>query len=176
MGKGDAETAARRLRLLQAEFLEPTRGEPGLRTGTRTSPPAPLHLGILDHMKASVEEVIAHTRQQAPNASPIPAEAGDVYDWCVQQTPHLDGERQAIRDALIFRQSLEHAIAMGDIKAVRKLPCPGCGCYGLLWRAGAALCPYDRCTDSRGMANRWSLAQLAHHHVAFKKMLKTHAT
>ncbi|MEU9014324.1 hypothetical protein AB0D12_32045 [Streptomyces sp. NPDC048479] len=188
MGMGDDDTAARRLRLLQQELLDPWR-MPEDREGSRSARPAsrgqqlahspsPIHLGILDHMMKTRAEAIAHTRAVAPNAGPVPAEAAAVYDWMRQQTAHLGEEQQQTRETVIYRQGLEHAIAMGDTKVVRPHPCPACRCWGLEWDSGRqrAVCTYRPCSDERGMTHAWKLAELADHHVTAKKMLKVNAT
>lgn len=191
MGSGDEHTAARRLRLLQREFTEPARRGPVPKAEytdeARSSPPhstaqsrsdAPLNLGIVDYIGAAVAEVEQHTRAQAPDAGPIPADVAHVYEWARAHTPHLEPEMLAVREAMIYRQGLEHSIAMGDVKIVRPQPCPECRCYGLFWDNARrkAVCVNRRCTDVNGLAHAWSLARLAREHIARQKMLKTNAT
>lgn len=191
MGTGDEHTAARRLRLLQREFTQPPRTGPVPKAeyteSARSTPAqssshgrstAPLNLGIVDYIGAAVAEVVQHTRTEVPDAGPIPADAARVYDWMRQHTEHLDEARQTVREALIYRQGLEHAIAMGDITVVCPHPCPACRCYGVMWRdtEQLAVCVNVRCTDQYGMSHTWSLARLAHEHVARQKKLKANAT
>lgn len=178
MGTGD-DTASHRLRLLQAYYVEPGRsGTPGQRSAPTRKASAPLNLGIVSHMAASVAEVEQHTRAAAPQAGPRPAEAHKVYDWMREHTAHLDHERQLAREAIIYRQGLEHAICMGNTKIVRRHRCPGCGCVGLFWDSlrFAAVCVNRYCTDDDGMSSAWSLARLAQQHVAAQETFGTRAT
>ncbi|NEC17899.1 hypothetical protein [Streptomyces parvus] len=177
---GDS-TTERRLRLLQAEFTQHERRGPGDgRTATRTTSPAPLNLAVVDRITAAVNEVVEHTRaaDRSRPAGPVPADATRVYEWARQHTAHLDPERQQARETLIYRQGLEHAIAMGDTTVIRKHPCPGCGCWGLLWRPAVqrAACINRYCTDDDGISRSWPLATLAHHHIARQLGLRTSAT
>lgn len=179
LGEADAATAASRLQLLEQEFTTPRR-HPG-DTGARTRPthaPAPLDLGILDHMQAAVAEVVTHTRAAAPHAAPPPARAAAVYDWMRQHTAHLAPERQDAAAAIVYRQSLEHALAMGDESVVRRQPCPDCGCWGLFWRPAArrAACVNRHCADEDGRARTFTLAHLAQQHIATRETAARRAT
>lgn len=191
MGFGEDDTSERRLRLLQREFTQPARTGPVPKaqyTDAARSSPAqtsshgrsnpPLNLGIIDHVDRCVAEVIRHARADAPDAGPVPAEAARVYDWWRASTPELADERLAVREAIIYRQGLEHAIAMGNIQVVRPHTCPRCGCWGVFWRRTdqVAVCVNTRCHDEHGMASTWTLAALAEHHIQAQKMLKSHAT
>ena len=191
MGSGDEHTAARRLRLLQREFTEPARRGPVPKAeytdAARSSPPhstahgqsaPPLNLGIIDYIGAAVAEVEQHTRASAPDAGPVPADAAHIYEWARANTPHLEPEMLAVREAMIYRQGLEHSITMGDCDIVGPHPCPECQCWGLFWDNARqrAVCVNRRCTDVHGLAHAWSLARLAREHVARQKMLKTNAT
>lgn len=167
MGPGDTDTAtaAARLRLIADEFTAPTRSVSSTtaRPQARADSPAPLDLGVLDYMQAAVAEVVTHTRAAAPEAGPAPAEAHAVYAWMREHTAHLEDERQRAGEAIVLRQALEHALAMGDEKAVRSLPCPGCGCWGLFWRPATrkVVCVNRYCTDSAGAGRSFTLAHLA---------------
>lgn len=191
MGSGDSHTAARRLRLLQREFTQPASRGPVPKAeytdAARTSPPhstahsradAPVNLAIVHHIGRSVAEVEEYTRALAPDAGPIPADPPRIYEWSRSNTPDLEPGKLAVREAMIYRQGLEHSIAMGDVKIVRPHPCPKCGCYGLFWQSTRqrAICVNGRCTDANGLAHAWSLARLARQHVAAQKMLKMNAT
>lgn len=102
---GDDTTTEKRLRLLQAEFTQHQRREPGDgRTATRTTSPAPLDLNVFDRIRAAVNEVVEHTRTAAPDAGPIPADETRIYDWSRQHTAHLNDERQQARETFIYRQ------------------------------------------------------------------------
>ncbi|WP_097865851.1 hypothetical protein [Streptomyces sp. rh34] len=176
---GDDTTTERRLRLLQAEFTQLEQRGPGDgRTATRTESPAPLNLAVIDRIRAAVYEVETHTRAAVPDAGPLPADAARVYDWARQHTADLEPQRQQARETLIYRQGLEHAIEMGDASVIRKHPCPGCGCWGLIWRPAAhrAACVNRYCVDHDGLSHTWPLKTLAHHHVARQFATKTSAT
>ncbi|MFE4915893.1 hypothetical protein ACFRCX_30790 [Streptomyces sp. NPDC056652] len=173
------DEAAHRLRLLQQEFTTlPACGPGDGRTGRRVHPPVPLNLAVIDHITASVREVAEQARTAAPEAGPLPAAPASIYDWWRQNTPDLDDGAVQARETVIYRQSLEHAIAAGDHKVIRKHPCPGCGCWGLFWRPAAqrAVCVNLDCTDTNGMARTWELKHLAYEHIARQKMLKANAT
>lgn len=171
MGNGADDTtvtAERRMRLIRNEFTTRARStDPGPRTRAPHSP-SPIDLDILDHVTRSVAEIVTHTRAVAPDAGPAPADAAKVYAWMRDHTAHLDETRQRVRDTLVFRQSLEHAVRMGDEKAIRRERCPGCECWGLFWRAAAkrAVCVNRYCVDDMGRPSVWTLAQLAQHHMA----------
>jgi hypothetical protein len=181
MGTGD-DIAASRLRLLQAEFTRPGQHrEPGVRAAPTTAPTVPLNLNIVDHIRAAAAEVVAQARTDMPETHPHaaakPAEPAALYDWW-RSFPVKDEERQTVRDQVIYRQGLEHAIAMGDDKVVRRHPCPACGCYGLFWQSArrAAVCVNHLCTDDDGISHAWPLKRLAHEHIASQKMLRIRAT
>ncbi|MFJ5294507.1 hypothetical protein [Streptomyces sp. NPDC088348] len=167
------------MRLLQAEFSTPSRTAPTeysthpLNAAPRTratSPhsPAPMDLGVLDHITAAVTEVIEHTLAVAPDAGPAPAVPDEVYRWAAAATSTAGPGEQQARDTIIYRQGLEHAIAMGEDTVIRRHPCPQCGTYGLLWQAASrrVVCVHTRCTTRDGSSTSWSLAQIARHHIA----------
>ncbi|MFJ3699579.1 hypothetical protein ACIPW9_36560 [Streptomyces sp. NPDC090052] len=175
----DTATTASRMRLLRREFTTAPRPAPTQfvddpRTAaprSRTSPahsPAPMDLGVLDHVIAAVTEVIEHTLAVAPDAGPAPTMPDEVYQWAATATSTAGPGEQQARDTIIYRQGLEHAIAMGEDTVIRRHPCPQCGTYGLLWQSAArrAVCVHTRCTTRDGGPTSWSLAQLARHHVA----------
>lgn len=178
MGTGDESTAARRLRLLQREFTQPERRGRAERGSAPVHPSTPLNIRVYDYIGAKVAEVEEHTKAEAPDAGPLPADVSRIYDWARASTPDLDPGRLTVREAMIYRQGLEHAIEMGDVKVVRPHPCPKCRCYGLLWQSARqrAVCVNRHCTDANGLAHAWDLARLAREHVAAKNMLKSSAT
>lgn len=178
MGTGDtdATTAAARLRLIQSGDCTTPRRDPGERRAP-ASPysPALIDLNIFDYMRASVDEVIAHTRAEAPQAPPAPAEAAGVYGWMREHTEHLDTERRLAAEVLVYRQGLEHALAMGQRGVIQPHPCPACGCYGLQWQSvmRRAVCVYKRCPDDNGRARTFTLTQLARQHVKAREEISS---
>ncbi|MFF4338158.1 hypothetical protein [[Kitasatospora] papulosa] len=174
------DTTERRLRLLQAEFTQyQQRGpDPTGRTATRAEAPAPIDLGTLDYMAAVVTEVVKHTQAAAPDVAPYAGPLPGLYDWAREHTADLDEDRQQAREAMIYRQGLEHAIAMGDTTEVCKHPCPACGCWGLQWGEDEqkAVCTQHYCQDDEGLTHRWELKRLAYEYVAAKSALRSRAT
>ncbi|MFD8384281.1 hypothetical protein ACFV2X_38165 [Streptomyces sp. NPDC059679] len=176
----DAAVARARLRLLAAEFTTPRatrRAAAGRRTPT-TAPREPINLDILDHLTKSTREIVDYTREVVPDADPPPATAEGIYGWMVKLTPHLDVDRQMVRDAIIHRQALEHAIAMGDKDVIRYEECPGCTCWSLFWRYGEdqAACVNRYCADQLGRPSLWTLQQIAEHYVDVKYAARKAAT
>ncbi|MEU1133533.1 hypothetical protein ABZ383_27375 [Streptomyces sp. NPDC005900] len=178
MGMGDADSAAIRMRLIEAEFTTPRRTGDSGRRARSTEPAAPVDLGILAYMQASVDEVVSHTRAAAPDAPPPPATASAVYHWMDQNTAHLDAEKRQAAEVIVYRQALEHALAVGDESVVRRHPCPDCGCWGLFWRASArrAACVNRHCSGEGQAAHTFTLAQLARRHVASRESAVRRAT
>ncbi|MFE9491438.1 hypothetical protein ACFYNF_34210 [Streptomyces sp. NPDC006641] len=179
MGTGADDTTAQRLRLLQAEFVQPVRSGPGDGRSSRiTESPALVNLGVVDRIRAAVYEVEHHTRAAAPGAGQYTGEESRVYDWARRHTAHLEAEQQQAREAIIYRQGLEHAIAAGDITVIRRHPCPQCGCLGLYWYEAAqrAVCVNHYCTDDDGISNAWELKRLAQDHIAQKSTAARRAT
>lgn len=197
MSSGDTtESAAAMLRLLQDEFLTPGSPRRDIRVAQSTEPAAPLRLAIYDHIKATGDEIAGLTeslRAAAPT-TPRPAEADRVYAWMVAETAHLEAEVQLARDAVIYRQGLEHAILMGETKVIRRHACPACDTWGLMWDRdrytatgagpdeeptgprGAVVCLNRYCADDDGAATTWTLAQLAEDHVARRTRTAARAT
>ncbi|MFW3477401.1 hypothetical protein [Streptomyces microflavus] len=170
------DTTERRLRLLKAEFTQfERRGGGDGRTATRTESPAPLSLAVLDRIRAAVTEVVEHTRPP-PRRRPRPADDTRIYDWARQHTKDLAPEGRQAGEALIYRQGLDHAIAMGVTTVIRQHPCPACGCLGLYWRAGRAACVNHYCVDDDGMSRTWSLARIAREHIARQEAVRARAT
>ncbi|MEV5703111.1 hypothetical protein AB0L55_37220 [Streptomyces anthocyanicus] len=169
------DSAAARLRQLNQYFLQhPVTGPTEGRTPTRT-PGAPLSLATLDHVQASVAEVVEHARATNPDAGPAPSRADAIYDWARQHTEHADEAAQQRAAVIEYRQYLEHAIRAGDWrKAIRPQRCPECRCFGLMWQAGMqqALCTNTECVDRDGTSTTVTLARLAHEHIAGRKKLR----
>lgn len=136
---------------------------PGRAPRTGSTPPA--SLDIIDHLTRAQHEVAAYTRTVAPDAGPAPR--GDYITWAQRHTAHLHGAEARLRDTLLHRQALEHAIAAGDHQVVRPLRCPTCRCFSLLWQHALhrAACVRRTCADDQGGPSVFSLAQLAEDHV-----------
>lgn len=186
----DTDTAASRLAQLNEYFhTHPVTSAEGhsytafAAHTPRTTSPMPYDAALVHHIGASVAEVVHHTRAVNPEAGPLPGHVAGVYAWARQHTEHApDTDRQRAA-TLEYRHYLEHAIAAGDTDIVRPHRCPACGTYGLHWPAGTrdpkatALCVNLHCArDNKGIHRRWSLAQLAHEHVATEKTLRECAT
>lgn len=186
IGDEDTDTAAGRLHQLHIYYREyPVTGPEGHSyisggpRATRTSPSLPFNADVVDHIQASVQEVIQHTRAANPKAGPLPPEVEGVYDWCHEHTAHADEAVAERTAALEYRHRLEHAIRAGDTQVIRPHRCPGCGTVGLSWQAPIqrALCLNRHCARRNGgVARTWSLANLAYEAVASKKRLKDCAT
>lgn len=172
------DTAASRLRLLQEHFREHPRTAPAERSARPAHPGAPLNLTVTDHIRASVAEVAEHARAVNPDAGPLPARVEAVYDWYREHTETAPAAQQQRRDTIVYRQRLEHAIAMGDTKVIPPHRCPRCRTFGLLWVADAqrAVCTNTRCTTRGGHSSSWTLASLAYEHIAAQKPVRVHAT
>lgn len=181
MGIGDeTATATARLRLLKQEYATPGLRQPGPRTRSapQPRPSEPADLGIIDHVRQAVQEIVAHTRAVAPDAGPAPADDAATYEWMRRETANLAPEQQMTRDAMLMRHSLQHAIAAGDEDAVRWEACPRCDCWGLLWRSEhqRVFCANSTCTDRRRRPSVWTLRQLAEDLVAAQNAMSAAAT
>lgn len=164
----DTADAASRLALLHQHFREhPVTGTPARHTPA-ANPAAPVNLTVVDHIDATVRELADYTRQANPEAGPLPGHVRDVYAWCLANTTTAPADAQRRRDTIVYRQRLEHAVAVGDIKVVRPHRCPACRTFGLMWRREleAAVCTNGRCLTKDGLSRRWTLARLAYEHVA----------
>lgn len=178
MGHGDDDTAAARLGQLSRYFREPAvTGNTGRHTRS-TTPAAPVNLTIVDHIQASIQEIAADARAVNPAAGPLPERVEAVYAWYLEHTKAAGPAQQQRRDTIVYRQGLEHAIALGDIKVVRPLRCPKCRTLGLMWEAPLrrALCTNRNCVTKDGTSTTWTLARLAYEHVAAEKTLQVRAT
>lgn len=168
----EAATAAKRMQELHTSFLTPgRRPDP---TGVRASPaeaPAPLSLGVLDHITDAVAELTACVTAIAPTAGPAPAVPHEAYRWAIEATQHAAVYQQRARDALVYRQSLDHALLIDGDLAIRRHTCPRCATYSLFWRAGErrAMCTHSRCVSKDGTASRWTTAQIARHHIQVRE-------
>ncbi|MBE4790302.1 hypothetical protein [Streptomyces caniscabiei] len=188
-GEDTDDTAKSRLRILNKHFREhPVTGPeghcvtgPGSRP-TPVTPGLPYPARITEHIDRSVAEVAAHTRAVNPEAGPLPARVEAVYDWYREHTANAPTAEQQRRDTIVYRQRLEHAIAMGDTKVIRPHRCPGCRTFGLMWvhEAQRAVCTNARCTTKAGLSSSFSLARLAYVHIAAQyraeNSVRVHAT
>ncbi|RSS35232.1 hypothetical protein [Streptomyces sp. WAC08241] len=181
MDSGDIN-AANALRILRTEYLAPSgTRRTGRRTATATEAQAPLNLELVDYMTQAVTEAVETTKELRagqPVTAPPPADAEDVYRWMVEETANLDEERQKARDALIYRQGLEHAILMGDHKVVRPHPCRRCHTYGLHWDRDneVVACLNEHCADNNGEPTTWTLEQVARHYINRRTRAAVRAT
>lgn len=174
-GEEQDDTASNRLRILDRHYRErPVTGPEGHSVTSSASRPTPVapglpyHAGVVDHIDRSVAEIAEHGRAVNPAAGPLPARVEAVYDWYRANTALAPAAQQQRRDTIVYRQRLEHAIAMGDTKVIRPHRCPGCKTFGLMWIAEAqrAVCTNARCTTKGGLSSSWTLARLAHAHIA----------
>jgi hypothetical protein len=173
------DTAATRLHELAAYFLQHPVPGPSGRPAHSTTPSAPMNLGMLDYINASVTEVVQHTRTVNPDAGPLPAHVADVYDWCRQHTEHAPDIDQQRSRALEIRHRLEHAVRAGDARVVRHIRCPACNTVGLKWQTSLwrAVCLNVHCARTNGGVHRqWKLSRLAYEQAAIEKSLRDCAT
>jgi hypothetical protein len=159
------------MQLLLDHFRQHPVTGPTERGPATVTPGAPLNLRVVDHITASVQEITDYTHAVTPGAAPLPARVQDVYRWVVANTTTADEAVQQRRDTIVYRQSLEHALAMGDIKVVRPHRCPACHGLGLMWQPSLqrAVCTSRRCLTRDGTSQKWTLARLAYEHVAGQK-------
>lgn len=164
VGDPQIRLAARRLVALQDDVRQPhshpADGQPA--AGPAAHSPSLLNLAVLEQMERARREVIEETRMASPTAGPAPYGAA-VYAWMERSTAGLRDERAQVRAAMVYRQSLQHAVAAGQVTAVRRESCPSCACWSLVWDAARqrAVCAVRLCTDDRGRPSVWTLAQLA---------------
>ena len=158
------DTAASRLHELHEFFrTHPVTGPTERHTAT-VRPGTPINLGMLDHIRRTVTEVVDHTYAVNPEAGPFPQHVADVYQWCRENTQHADDAQALSTRILEIRHRLEHAVRAGDTKVVRPHRCPACGTVGLLWQAGIgrAMCANVHCARrNKGTHRTWKLSRLA---------------
>jgi len=181
MGTGDETATARaRLRLLKQEYATPGLRQPGPRTRSAPHPPpsAPADLAIIDHVRQAAREIVTYTQSVAPDAGPAPADDADKYEWCRRETASLAPQQRMVRDAMLIRHGLEHALEAGDEAVIRQEACPRCRCWGLFWRAvqQVAFCANATCTDRRGRPSLWTLRQIAEARVVARNARSVAAT
>jgi hypothetical protein len=142
------------------------------------APALPFNAGVADHISASLQEIAEHTRAANPEAGPLPERVRDSYAWMREHTEHASESYRFRAEVIEYRQWLEHCLQGGDHEPVRKqvrtVPCPECGCWGLMWMAGMreAYCTNTDCTDPEGFSTHLTLSRLAHTHVAAKQKIR----
>jgi hypothetical protein len=185
MGRTDDDTATGRLSQLAAHFREyPVTGPAGhsyissAPRPTATTPAALVNLTVVDHIAACVAEVVDHTRKVNPDAGPLPARTSAVYAWYMANTANAPEAEQQRRDTIVYKQSLEHALAMGETKAVRPHRCPDCNTFGLMWSAQMQqiVCTNRKCLTEDGTSRIVTSARIAYHHIAAGKSVRVRAT
>jgi hypothetical protein len=178
MGR-DTEDAASRLHLIDTHYREHPRTGPSVRRAPSVSPGAPLNLNIVDHMANCVDEVVQFVRAEAAgDIRPLPDRPRDFYTWCEEKTEDAPPEVQQRRDIVIYRQSLEHAIAVGNYEVICAHPCPRCTTWGLQWQpyTQRARCLNMDCRGRDGQPSAWTLVRLATQYVTQKETLQIRAT
>lgn len=182
MGIGDNadDTAATNLRLLHYLRTRPVTGPEGhsfvssASRATPTGPGIPYNTDVVDHIRSCVSEIAADTRAVNPAAGPLPERVDAVYAWYLENTKSAARAQQQRRDTIIYRQALEHAIALGEFKVIRPHRCPQCRTLGLFWKAALkrVLCTNSRCLTDDGLSNTWDLARLAYEHIAGRENIR----
>lgn len=165
---GSAATAAARVRELSASQTAP-RSRSYIQVAHHSGPAVsspPTHLGIVDHVVASRQEIVAHVHAAVPAeelARPVPQVQADVYTWFDEHTVMMDARAQRVAEAIMVRQALEAAILAGDLDVVRPYRCQNCRCWSLFWKPAlrAAVCLNRRCVDEDDRPSRFTLQQLA---------------
>lgn len=173
-----AATAARRMRTLHDDYLTRTRPGSIVRAprSREVDAPAPIDLDILDYVESCVQEAKELTYRVAPDAGPAPRDAHEIPQWAVEATATAGPYERQARDALLYKQGLEHAFLMGETWRIRRHPCPRCGRWGLFVTAGRIVCAHTRCTGEDGLASTWTLAQIARAYVANSSSSQASAT
>lgn len=176
MGRDDTATA--RLRELDTYYREHPQAGPAERHAPTVAATAPLNIAVIDHLRACVDEVEGHTHTVDPRSGPAPADVTAVYDWFRQHTAHAGDEQARVRETVIYRQGLEHAILQGDADIVCTHPCPRCQTWGLQWvhAARRARCLNEECVDKSGAGSMWSLGRIATAHIASRESRRRRAT
>lgn len=175
MAQGDTQdTAAARLKHLNEFFREHPVTGPSIGHAPSRSASAPLSLGTLSHVHASVREVIEHTMDVNPDAPMPPSRADAVYDWSRKHTANAPEAERQRAETIEYRQYLEHAIRAGDVKVIRPHRCPECRCLGLMWQDDMqrALCTNSACVDGSGFSHTFTLSQLATEYIERQKNVR----
>lgn len=171
-----AGVAGARLQILRDNLAQPhgprpADAPPGRTSHTHGAPP--LDLAVLEHVRASVDELLTHARTEARTCfcgcgkavGCMPTtDLTAAYAWFLDEgTADLDAGKARVREAIVYRQSLEHALRYGDEVVIRRESCPGCQCWSLIWRqiAQRAGCINSDCRGKTGRGSTWTLQQLA---------------
>jgi hypothetical protein len=174
MGNTEDDTAAGRMHALLTHFRQrPVTGPEGhsyissAPRSTRTSPAAPVDLTLVDHIRACIKEIADHTLEVNPDAEPLPPRVEGAYAWYLANTANASEADQQRRDTVVYRQSLEHALAMGETRVVRPHRCPDCNTFGLMWsdQLRQVVCTNRRCVSQDGTSKIVSPARIAYHHI-----------
>lgn len=174
----DTDGAAARLAELHHYFREHQATGPVEGHATTAEALAPMRLGVVDHITASVREVAEHTRAANPDAGPLPERVQDAYTWMHENLRHAPEADRLRAEVLEYRHFLEHCLKERDHETVRKqvrpLSCPKCGCWGLMWsrERGLVICTNTECVDRDGFSTTLSLARFAYERVASKQKLR----
>lgn len=185
MGAQQDDTATTSLRLLNRYYRErPTTGAEGHSyignspRATATSPGLPYNATVTELIDASAQEIAAHAHAVNPDAGPLPPVVDSIYDWYEENIKNADAMERQRGQVMLYRQHLEHAIAIGDTSVIRPHRCPACHTFGLMWREARqrVLCTNGRCRGRDGMSRTWTLGKLAYEHVAAEKMSRECAT
>lgn len=171
----DDDTAAGRLGDLVTHFRQPRVTGPAGRSfvssaprPTPDAPAAPVNLDVVDHITTCLREISDHAHQVNPDAGPLPPRVQGAYRWYMEKTRNAPEAEQQRRDTIVYKQSLEHAIAMGETKVVRPHRCPDCNTFGLMWSRPRQqiVCTNGECLTEDGTSRTVSPARIAYHHVA----------
>jgi hypothetical protein len=142
------------------------RGYARANLGRVAEPEAPVDLDLVDYLDARAAELraFASLRRIIGPLPPPPTSGADTYTWARHAVP--EGE-QTVLDAIEWRHQAEHRLRLDDTDQamIRQQPCPGCGCWGLVWDryAETVRCVNRRCTDDDGVPVAWTLQQVAVH-------------
>jgi hypothetical protein len=178
MAHGDTDGAASRLTELSAYYRDhPVHGPVEGRAATVTAA-APMRIGTLDYLTATIREVTDHTHAANPDAGPLPKRLKDVYTWMRDNLEHAPEDARFRADVIEYRQWLEHCLEARDHETVRKQvrrqSCPACGCWVLIWvpEDRRAVCTNTECVDPDGFSTTLTLSRLAHLHVLARKNIR----
>jgi ribosomal protein L37AE/L43A len=175
MGSTEDDTAAGRLGALVTHFRQHRVTGPAGHSfvssaprATSDAPAAPVNLEVVDHITACLREISDHAHEVNPGAGPLPPRVQGAYSWYMENTRNAPEAEQQRRDTIVYKQSLEHAIAMGETKVVRPHRCPDCDTFSLMWSRPMQqiVCTNRKCTAADGTSRIVTPARIARHHIA----------